>query len=130
MNNVIEFFGRGVGATRRAAANDRCCIGQQLGMMVNQTDEGRASMGTGLFDRTGVRYEVAVDVLGALISHHAEGIAIEEEKDQPDRGLIEAAEGLQRELRDIRDDLDADDATAIEAVIAKYAPQARAAFNK
>jgi hypothetical protein len=37
-----------------------------------------------LFSRTGVRYEVALDVIGACIAHFAEGIAAELEKTTPD----------------------------------------------
>jgi hypothetical protein len=33
----------------------------------------------GLFSRTGVRYEVALDVLGVIIAHHSEQIAIARE---------------------------------------------------
>jgi microcompartment protein CcmK/EutM len=82
-----------------------------------------------LFNRTGVRYEVACDVIGALISHYAALIATEEDKDGPDQDTIVKAEAAQKALRDQRDALDSNDAEAIEAVIAHYGPQARAVSN-
>jgi hypothetical protein len=83
-----------------------------------------------LFKRTGVRYEVACDVIGALISHYAALIAAEEEKDSPDPDAIMKAEVAQKALRDERDALDSNDAEAIEAIIATYGPQARAVSNR
>lgn len=86
-------------------------------------------MADNIFRRAGVRYEVACDVIGALIAHHAEIIGNEREKEVPDQGVIQANEEAQRGLRNVREDLDARDSGAIEAVIAKYGPQARAAFQ-
>lgn len=45
-----------------------------------------------LFSRAGVRYEVALDVLGAIIAHHSEAIAAEREKATPDEAVIAAAQ--------------------------------------
>lgn len=86
-------------------------------------------MADNIFRRAGVRYEVACDVIGALIAHHAEIIGIEREKEAPDQGVIQANEEAQKGLRSVREDLDARDSAAVEAVIDKYAPQARAAFE-
>jgi hypothetical protein len=58
-----------------------------------------------LFNRTGVRYEVACDVIGALISHYAALIATEEDKDGPDQDTIVKAGAAQKALRDERDAL-------------------------
>lgn len=86
-------------------------------------------MGKGLFRRTGVRYEVACDVLGGLIAHHAEIIGTQLSRDEPDQAVVEAAELAQRSLRDEREALDPRDPDAIEKVIATYGPQARAAYQ-
>ncbi len=59
-----------------------------------------------LFSRAGVRYEVALDVLGAIIAHHSEAIAAEREKATPDEAVIAAAQKAKDELRTIREDLD------------------------
>ena len=55
-----------------------------------------------LFSRAGVRYEVALDVLGAIIAHHSEAIAAEREKATPDEAVIAAAQKAKDELRTIR----------------------------
>ena len=86
-------------------------------------------MSRGIFSRTGVRYEVACDVIGALIAHQAEIIAAEESKPSPDRGVIADAEATQRRLRDEREGLDSHDLGAIERIIGTYGPQARAAYE-
>lgn len=83
-----------------------------------------------LFNRTGVRYEVALDVLGAIIAHHSEVIATERSKEVPDEAVIEQAQQAKKSLRDLRDDLDAKDADAIEHVIAEYGPQSRALYQQ
>lgn len=79
-----------------------------------------------LFSRTGVRYEVALDVLGALISHYAELIAKERDSSSPNEASIEEYQRLQGELRTLREDLDAKDGIAVESVIEVYGPKARA----
>ena len=86
-------------------------------------------MNTGLFNRTGVRYEVALDVLGAIIAHHSEQIAIEREKDSPDATAIFIAEQAKGSLRTVRDDLDPKDGEAIEVIIRLYGPQAHALYQ-
>lgn len=79
----------------------------------------------GLFDRTGVRYEVALDVLGAIIAHHSEQIAIERDKPEPNEQAIKVAELAKSSLRDLRDALEPDDQEGIESVIRRFGRQAR-----
>lgn len=86
-------------------------------------------MAQGLFARTGVRYEVACDAIGALLAHYAALIATERDKDAPDAGVIADAEAEQRRLRDAREALDPADASAVEEVIATYGQQALALYQ-
>jgi len=79
----------------------------------------------GLFSRAGLRYEVALDVLGALIAHYAELIGIERSRPAPDEAILRQAEAIQGHLRRTRNDLDPRNAEAIETAIAHYAPLAR-----
>ncbi|MEJ5896810.1 hypothetical protein WIT60_08115 [Aquabacterium sp. G14] len=81
-----------------------------------------------LFSRSGVRLEVAQDVIGAIISHHAELIGQEREQDAPRQDRIDEAQGLIRELKDIREALDAHQPASIEATINWLAPLARHLF--
>ena len=83
------------------------------------------SLSAGLFSRAGIRYEVALDVLGALIAHYAELIGIERSRSVPDEATVRQAEAIQRHLRRVRSAPDPRDADAIEAAIAHYAPLAR-----
>jgi hypothetical protein len=83
-----------------------------------------------LFDRTGVRYEVACDVLGAIIAHHSEALALEREKPIPDDAVVAGIEADKRALRALRDWLDPKDAAAIETVIQQYGPQARELYQQ
>ncbi len=78
----------------------------------------------GLFDRVGLRYEVACDVIGALIAHYAEIIGHEREQAQPDEAVLCVALAMKAVLAAERDDLDPSDATAIETAISRYAPVA------
>lgn len=78
----------------------------------------------GLFDRAGVLYEVACDVIGAIIAHYSEALAQEREKQVPDVATVERIEVTKRALRLERDDLPPSNAEAIKAVIQKYGPQA------
>lgn len=82
----------------------------------------------GLFCRTGVRYEVALDVLGAMISHYAEAIAQARDQGDSTAEAVARLQGLQADIRDRREALDPRDAAAIAAVIALYGPQVRLAF--
>lgn len=86
---------------------------------------GEPAMTDQLFNRTGVRYEVALDVLGAIIAHHSEVLAAEREKVTPDEAAIAAALKAKGELRTIREELDPNEDEAIEGVIAQYGQQAR-----
>ncbi len=81
-----------------------------------------------LFRRSGVRFEVACDVIGAVISHYAEFIAIEQEKPEPGTQEIALACRLMTELRDIREELDSDDLASVEATIERLGPLARHLF--
>lgn len=83
----------------------------------------------GLFDRAGVLYEVACDVLGAIIAHYSEALAQERGKPVPDAAAVERIEAAKRAVRLERDELDASNAEAIKAVIRKYGPQARALYK-
>lgn len=87
--------------------------------------KGEPVMTNQLFNRAGVRYEVALDVLGAIIAHHSEAIAAERDKPTPDEAAIEAAQKAKDELRTLRDELDPNADEAIERVIEQYGPQAR-----
>jgi hypothetical protein len=82
-----------------------------------------------LFDRVGVRYEVALDILGAVIAHHAEGIAAERGKAAPDEVVIEAMKVEVDNFRSIRDELNPRDSDEVERVIEQYGPQARALYK-
>lgn len=83
----------------------------------------------GLFDRAGVRYEVACDVLGAIIAHYSEALALEYEKPIPDDAVVARIEADKRALRALRSSIDPKDAAAIETVIQQYGPQARALYS-
>ncbi|MBO0501512.1 hypothetical protein J1C51_22330 [Chromobacterium haemolyticum] len=78
-----------------------------------------------LFSRTGVRYEVALDVLGAIIAHHSEQIAIERDKPLPDERAIKVIELAKSSLRDLREALDPNDEEGIESIIKRFGQQAR-----
>ena len=81
------------------------------------------------FDRAGVLYEVACDVLGAIIAHYSEALSQERGKLVPDAAAVERIESAMRALRLERDELDTSNAEAIKAVIRKYGPQARALYK-
>ena len=82
----------------------------------------------GLFCRTGVRYEVALDVMGAMISHYAEAIGRERSQANSEAAVVDLYQALQTEIRDRRDALDPQDAAQIEAAIRCFGPRARAVF--
>ena len=71
----------------------------------------------GLFDRAGVRYEVACDVIGALIAHYAEIMGREREQAQPNEAALRVAGAMKSALAGERDDLDPRDSAGIEAAI-------------
>jgi hypothetical protein len=77
-----------------------------------------------LFSRTGVRYEVVLDVIGACVAHFAEDIAAELEKPAPALVAIKLAKDAQSNLRQAREDLDPNDTEAVEDAIRRYTPMA------
>jgi hypothetical protein len=83
----------------------------------------------GLFDRAGVLYEVACDVLGAVIAHYSEVLALERGKPVPDAATVKQIEAVIRALRLERDELDATNAGVIKAVIQTYGFQARELYR-
>jgi len=91
---------------------------------------GLATMTPPLFPRAGVRYEVAVDILGAIIAHWSAVIATERDKPAPNADDITLAEQVKAELRALRDELDPADEDGIERVIAQYGPQARDLYRQ
>ena len=77
----------------------------------------------------GIRYEVAQDVLGALIAHWSEAAAQALDAVNPDPDRLAEIEAEQRKLRSLRHDLDPRDAAQIESVIAEHAPLARRLYS-
>ena len=86
-------------------------------------------MHTRLFNRTGVHYEVAIDILGAIIAHYSEAIGIERSKEAPDEFVIEQAQQAKADLHDVRDNLDPNSEDDIQQVIRQYSPQARQLYE-
>jgi hypothetical protein len=80
---------------------------------------------SGLFSRAGIRYEVALDVIGAVIAHCAEVIGDERGRPTPDEARLRQGQAMQRRLRSERNKLDRRDAAAIESAISCYGPLAR-----
>lgn len=83
----------------------------------------------GLFDRAGVLYEVACDVLGAVIAHYSEALAQERGKPIPDAAIVERIETTKRALRLERDELVSSNASAVKAAIQKYGAQVRELYQ-
>jgi len=94
----------------------------------DRAERNATSHPAGLFSRAGIRYEVALDILGSLIAHYAELIGIEHSRPTPDVSIVRQAEAIQRHLRRERNDLDPRNAVEIEAAIAHYAPLARCLY--
>lgn len=67
-----------------------------------------------------IRFEVAQDVLGALLAHWAEAAAKALDAVNPDPARLAQIEAEQRKLRFLRHGLDPRDAAQIESVIAVY----------
>ena len=76
----------------------------------------------------GIRFEVAQDVLGALISHWAAEIAALSDAGNTDRELIARAMTELRKYRAVRAELNPRDPVQIEAVIAKHSALAKQFF--
>lgn len=79
----------------------------------------------GIFRRSGVRYEVACDCIGALIAHFASVVGTERSSATPNNDKLDRAEQLMTELRDTRESLDPANAAQIETAIERLAPLAR-----
>lgn len=84
-----------------------------------------ASQQRGIFSRAGVRYEVACDVIGAVIAHYAELMANELVSAKPDQRRISMAQRLTSELKDAREGLDPCEPDAIESTIERFGALAR-----
>ena len=78
-----------------------------------------------IFNRVGIRLEVAQDVLGAIIAYHTQEIGKELAKPNPDVSVIEAAERAQDEMDELRDSLSVQEPERLEEVIKKYGTIAR-----
>jgi F0F1-type ATP synthase membrane subunit b/b' len=79
----------------------------------------------GIFSRAGVRYEVACDVIGAVIAHYAELMANELASAKADQQRISMAQRLTSELKDAREELDSREPDAIESAIERFGALAR-----
>lgn len=80
--------------------------------------------------RVGIRYEVALDAIGALLSHYSEIIGNECEHEQPDSMVLQAAQAVKKALRNARDSLNPKDGQdGIEAAILRFGPLARTALS-
>jgi hypothetical protein len=75
---------------------------------------------SGLFERSGVLYEVACDVLGAIIAHYSESIAFERDKPFPDLALVDRMQDAKRCVCLERDNLHPSDSASIKAVILNH----------
>lgn len=84
----------------------------------------------GLFDRTSVRYEVACDVIGALIANYAEIMGREREQVRSNEAVLRVAGAMKAALAGEQNDLDPRDSAGIEAVISRYAPLARRLYGQ
>ena len=78
-----------------------------------------------IFSRLFVRYEVACDVMGALLKHYLEVIATERDKPVPDLMVISRSQLEKSELYNLRDALDPNNVAGIESMIKAWGPQAR-----
>jgi hypothetical protein len=75
--------------------------------------------------KTAVRAEVAQEMLGNVIAHYSDQIALEEAKATPDAKVIELAEAEKLRVRQVRSDMDINDRDQVEALIAEYKPIVR-----
>lgn len=75
---------------------------------------------------TSVRFEVAQGAIGILLGHVTEQLAQEESKSVPSSERLTYLTKEFESLLKVRDELPAQDASAIEAVIDKYSPRAKA----
>lgn len=83
-----------------------------------------------MIGRVGVRYEVALDLVGGVLSHLSEMTAREREASAPAPERLRALVALRECVRDLRDALDpVGDPQGIEVTISRFRPLARAAFG-
>ena len=73
----------------------------------------------------GFRFEVALDVLGALLAHWSEAAPDALDAANPDPGRLAEIEAEQRKWRNLRHDLDPRDLAQIDSGTAEHAPLAR-----
>ncbi|MGU8077086.1 hypothetical protein [Burkholderia pyrrocinia] len=78
-----------------------------------------------LFNHGIVRYEVALGVVGAVISKCADQIGDALRQTPPDMEAVTHLQATQRELEELRTGIDPYDAETINSVIAQYGPLAR-----
>lgn len=84
---------------------------------------------TVLFSRAVIRYEVALDVVGAVIAHYAEVVGVERDRPTPDEAKLRQSQAMQRRLRSERNALDPRDGEAVESAISCWAPLARRLYR-
>lgn len=115
--------GETCGRARRLAANGRCAACQPGRP---PTDSAPSA---GLFDRAGVRYEVACDVIGALIAHYAEIMGREREQAQPNEAVLRVAGAMKAALAGERMISIRATAPASRRRFSRYAPLARRLYG-
>ena len=113
------------GTSEDIRAGLRQMTGLLASFQIVGASEPNFKQATGLFDRAGVRYEVACDVMGALIAHYAEIIAKERDRAQADEAVLRMSSVMKAVLKAERDELNPRDSAAIEATISYYAPLTR-----
>ena len=82
-----------------------------------------------IFSRLFVRYEVACDVMGALLTHYSEVIATERDKPVPNLMVISRAQLEKIVLYNLRDALDPNNFAEIESMIKAWGPQAHMLYR-
>lgn len=75
--------------------------------------------------RAVIRYEVAGEILGSIVTHHAGVISRELAKEVPDQAVIEASERVQEQMWTLRQSLDFRDRERVEQVIKQYGQVSR-----
>lgn len=78
-----------------------------------------------LFNHCIIRYEVALGVVGAVISKCADQIGDALRQTPPDMVAVTHLQAQQRQLEEVRTGIDPYDTDKIDAVIAQYGPLAR-----
>ncbi|CAJ0733979.1 hypothetical protein [Ralstonia mannitolilytica] len=81
--------------------------------------------------RSGVRYEVALDAIGALLSHLAEQMASERDVPTPDVYRLHVLMAVRACVLEERDMLEPErDPQGVESAVARFGAMARAAFGQ